>query len=332
MSNAETVRLPRPSDVVEARARIAGWIRPTPLLESAWLNSELRGRVLFKVESLQLTGSFKPRGAFNRVLVMSAEERRCGIVAWSAGNHAQALALAGYRLGIPVTIVMPADAPDVKADNTRRWGAQIVVYDPLEDDREAIGLQHARESGAVVVPPYDDPWVIAGQGTVGLEALEDAQVLDATPDRLVAPVGGGGLVAGCALAAAAANVDIAVLGAEPAGHDSLRKSLLTGQVVENDSGTPSIADALMVNKTGRMTFQINRQRLAGGIAVSEAQLVAAVKFAFTELRVVLEAGGAAALAAVLAAPEDFAGRTTIVVLSGGNIDPQQFTSILGRVS
>ena len=317
-------RRPSSSDVIHAMERLKGRIRRTPVLESERLNEKVGGRVLIKAECLQLTGSFKIRGAFNRLLLLSAEERERGIVAWSAGNHAQALAYVGAKLGVRATIVMPADAPRAKIEGTRRYGAEVVFYNRQTQDRESIGQTLATNSGAVIVPPYEDADVIAGQGTAGLELLEDAAELNAPLDQMISCVGGGGLVAGCALAAQARGDATEFFAAEPFGYDDTLRSLRAGTRVQNDMSVPSIADALMTITPGELTFSLNRELLKGGFTVSDADIAEAMRFAFSELHLVVEPGGVAALAAVLSQPDAFSGRLTGVLLTGGNVDADLF--------
>jgi threonine dehydratase len=315
---------PSPGDVVAAAKRLDGRLRRTPLLESEMLNARVRGRVLIKPECLQITGSFKLRGALNRLLLLSPDERKRGVVAWSAGNHAQALAYAGTKLDIRTTIVMPADAPRAKIEGTRRYGAEVVFYDRKTEDREAIGTALAVKIGATIVPPYDDSDVIAGQGTAGLEFLDDAAALGAALERMVVCVGGGGLIAGCALAAKARGYKTEFLSAEPYGYDDTLQSLRAGVRVRNDMTASSTADALMTATPGELTFSLNRELLTGGFTVTDEDIASAVHFAFTELRLVVEPGGVASLAAAMNQPESFAGRTTGVLLTGGNVDAERF--------
>jgi threonine dehydratase len=321
-------RRPSADDVISAQERLSGRVRRTPIMESEQLNARVGGRVLIKPECLQITGSFKLRGAFNRMLLLSLDERSRGIIAWSAGNHAQALAYAGAKLGIRATIVMPSDAPRTKVEGTKRYGAEVVFYDRKAEDREAIGRSLAAKSGAIIVPPYEDADVIAGQGTAGLELLDDAVALGAPLDRMIVCVGGGGLIAGCALAAQARGYATKFFAAEPYGYDDTLRSLRAGARVQNDVTIPCIADALMTSTPGELTFSLNRQLLAGGFTVSDDDIAAAMRFAFAELHVAVEPGGAASLAAVMSQPETFAGLTTGIVLTGGNVDAGRFSQIL----
>jgi len=306
-----------------------GRVVTTPLLESPLLSARLGGRLLVKAETLQRTGSFKLRGALNAMLPLDQSQRRAGVVAYSSGNHAQGVAAAAQMLGIPAVIVMPADAPAIKIDNTRAYGAEIVLYDRRQESREAIGRRIAEERGAALIPPYDDARIIAGQGTVGLELAVQAKRLGAALDAVVVPVGGGGLIAGCALALAAESPKTEVYGAEPAGFDDLRRSLAAGERRSNDEAARSICDALQAPMPGEITFAIHRRLLAGSLAVSDDDVLAAMATAFAELKLVIEPGGAAALAAVLAGKLAIEGRTVAVVASGGNVDRMLFMRALG---
>ena len=322
------MRLPTYADVLEAQARLRPHIFHTPLLRSPALDEQLEGRLLFKPESLQITGSFKVRGAFNRLLLLTEREKRAGVVAWSAGNHGQAIAYAGRRLGIGTTIVMPSFAPAPKIAGTRRWGAEIVFYDDPSASREDIGRDIARRTGAIAVPPFDDADVIAGQGTVALEALQDAGALGLDLDRMFCGVGGGGLIAGCALAAEGLKSKMRLHSVEPDGFDDTARSLAAGERVKIGAREPSICDALMTPTPGVIPFQINRERLDAGLSVDDDAVRRAVQLALTELKLVLEPGGAAALAAALARPDLIRGATSVIVLSGGNIDPSTLASML----
>lgn len=317
-------------DAVRAAAeRLRGAARRTPLLESDLLNAAAGRRVLVKAEALQRTGSFKFRGAFNRLARLSPPVRERGVVACSSGNHAQGLAEAARFFGVPATIVMPSDAPAVKRVRTERSGARVVPYDRAREDRDAIAEAIAAETGATFVHPFEDRDVIAGQGTVGLEIAADCRALGATPDAVLVPASGGGLVAGVALALADVFPGVAVHTVEPADFDDHARSLAAGAIVANDRGGVSIADALLAPRPGDTTFGINSRLLAPGLVATEAQMLAAVGFALAELKLVVEPGGAAGLAALLAGALPGAGRTIVVVLSGGNADPAIIARALG---
>jgi len=328
MAAGDATRLPDFDDVRAAAARLAGHARRTPLLSATPLDGLAGGRILLKLETLQHTGSFKFRGAYNRLAQLDAAERRAGVVAFSSGNHAQGVACAARLLGVPATIVMPADAPRVKLQNTLALGAEVVSYDRLRESREQIAARLAHERGAVLVPSFDDPDIIAGQGTVGLEIAEQAAELGLLLDDVVVCTSGGGLVAGTALAIRALSPATRVWTAEPAGHDDHRRSLASGRREANAPGTRSICDALLASEPGLLTFEINRRLLAGGVAVSDAEVRAAIAYAARTVKLVVEPGGAVALASILSGRIESTGRTIAVVLSGGNIDDQLLREVL----
>lgn len=311
--------LPTVADVAAAEARLRVWLSETPVLESATLDRLIGARVLFKAENLQRSGSFKIRGALNRLLVLTPAERAKGVVAYSSGNHAQAVALAAHWLAMKATIVMPADAPTSKLEGTRVHGADVVLYDRAREDREAIAREIAARTGAVLVPPFDDPHVIAGQGTAGLELARATQARGIVLDELYVPCSGGGLVAGSALAVKGAFPECAVYAVEPLGFDDTRRSLAVGERQRVAPGSRTICDGLMVATPGIITFEINRRELAGARTVDDGTVRRAMELAARHLKVVLEPSGAVALAALLAAPPRVAGAVG-VVLSGGNVD------------
>jgi threonine dehydratase len=316
------------SDIADAARRLTGIAVRTPLLESDMLSRAVGGRVLVKAESLQPVGSFKIRGAYNLISRLTPAEQARGVVAFSSGNHAQAVAAVAATFGAPAVIVMPSDAPAAKVEGTHARGAEIVFYDRTTEDREAIGRRIAAERGATLVPPFDHPHIIAGQGTVGLEIAEQCRERGLIADTLVAPCSGGGLVAGIATALATESPRTRVFAAEPEGFDDTARSLATGTRVSNMPGANSICDALLVATPGALTFAINRRLLAGAVAVSDASVKRAMRAAFDAFRLVAEPGGAAGLAAVLAGAIEARDRTTVVVLSGGNVDPALFGDVL----
>ncbi|MEZ5669535.1 MAG: threonine/serine dehydratase [Alphaproteobacteria bacterium] len=317
-------------DVRAAAGRLAGLAVRTPLLESTLLNRRAGCRLLVKPEPLQRTGSFKFRGAYNAVSQIPPADRPKGVVAVSSGNHAQGVAAAAQLLGVPATIVMPADAPAIKRANTEAYGATVVPYERFGESREDIAARIQAETGAEMVSPFDDLRVIAGQGTVGLEIAEDAARLGIALDAVLTPVGGGGLIAGTATAVAALAPDTKIYGVEPAGFDDTRRSLAAGERLSVDPDARSFCDALLRPTPGEITFPINRRLLAGGVAVSDAETAEAMRVAFDTLKLVVEPGGAVALAAVLTGKLDVAGRTVVVVLSGGNVDAALFARVLDR--
>jgi threo-3-hydroxy-L-aspartate ammonia-lyase len=279
---------------------------------------------LLKAECLQRTGSFKFRGAYNKIASIPAAKRAQGVLAFSSGNHAQAVALAASLLGAEATIVMPTDAPAIKLAATSQYGAEVVTYDRYAEDREQIGREIAEQRGLTLVPPFDDPVVIAGQGTAALELVDHAGELD----LLLAPVSGGGLIAGCAIAVKAACPSARVIGVEPEAGDDYRRSLAAGRRIAIDVPR-TVADALQVTTPGELTFSLNRELLDGIVTVSDSELVAAMRFAFERLKLVVEPGGSAGLAALLAGRVnvDDAERVGVVV-SGGNVDPARFCELM----
>ena len=322
-------RIPVFDDVKAAARRIAGHARRTPLLADTPLDRLTGGRILLKLETLQHTGSFKFRGAWNRLAQLDERERAAGVVAFSSGNHAQGVAEAARRLGIRATIVMPRDAPQVKRQNTLDMGAEVVEYDRVHESREQIAAKIASERHATLVPSFDDPDVIAGQGTVGLEIAEQAADMGLTLDDVVVCCSGGGLTAGIAVAMQKLAPHVALWTAEPEAHDDHRRSLQSGRRQRNEPGVaPSICDALLAPMPGELTFAINQQALRGGLAVSDDEVRHAMAFAARTLKLVVEPGGAVALACVLGGKLETRGRTVAVTLTGGNVDDALFASIL----
>lgn len=330
--NARHESPPRPgfADIEAAAARLAGIARRTPLLADTPLDGALGGRLLFKAECLQRNGAFKFRGAYNRLIQLDARERRAGVVAFSSGNHAQGVAAAARMLGIPATIVMPRDAPAIKLENTRALGAVVVLYDRFTEDREAIARRMVAERGATLVPAYDDPHIVAGQGTAGLELMQQAAELGLVPDQVLVPTSGGGLTAGTAIAVRTLAPAAALYGVEPEAFDDTRRSLAAGALLRNPPEARSICDALQSSPPGELTFAINRELLAGVLTVSDREVEVAMARAFRDLKLVVEPGGAVALAAALAGRVPLAGRTTAIILSGGNVDPATFIAALSR--
>ena len=326
----EFLPLPGMAEVQAAAARLAGVARRTPLLVATPLDDQSGGRLLIKVESLQRTGSFKIRGAYNRLVQLDGAARRAGVVAFSSGNHAQGVAAAAKMLGIPATIVMPSNAPATKLENTRALGAEVVLYDRFTEDREQIARKIVAERGATLVPAYDDAQVVAGQGTVGLELMQQAAELGLKPDQVLVPTSGGGLTAGTAIAVRGLAPEAVVYGVEPEAFDDTRRSLAAGTLLTNPPEARSICDALQSSPPGRITFALNRKLLAGILTVSDAEVETAMATAFRHLRLVVEPGGAVALAAALAGRIPLAGRITAIVLSGGNVDAATFIAALSR--
>jgi threonine dehydratase len=315
------LRLPTLDDVREAAAAIAPHAVRTPLLESPFLNERVGARVLLKPEVLQRTGSFKFRGAYNCVSRIDPAVHPGGAVACSSGNHAQGVAEAARICGIPAVIVMPADAPAIKVERTRRSGAEVVLYDRRGEDRDAIAAAISAERKMAFVAPFDNFYVIAGQGTVGLELAEQAKAVGAELEAVLIPASGGGLSAGTALAVTSAMPDARIYTVEPECFDDYARSLRSGLRESNAPDARSICDALLMSQPGELTFAMNKDRLAGGLVVSDDEVRAAVAFAFRELKLVVEPGGAAGLAALLSGHYLLSGGPVAVVLSGGNIDP-----------
>jgi threonine dehydratase len=321
-------QIPTIDDVIEAQARLTGHAVRTPLLESPALNARVKGRVLIKAENLQRTGSFKFRGAWNCISRLTRENAKGGVVAYSSGNHAQGVAAAAALMKLPALIVMPADTPEIKKANTRSYGADVVTYDRASENREEIAGRIARERGAVIVPPFEHPQIIAGQGTAGLELVEEAAARGIALDAVLAPVSGGGLIAGIALAVKARSPATQIHSVEPEGFDDHARSLKSGKRESNGRAAGSICDALLSPMPGELTFAINQSRLAAGLVVSEAEVRRAMVFAFQHLKIVLEPGGAVGLAALLAGKVATEGRILAMIASGGNVDPGFYADVL----
>ena len=329
-SDMDNLGSPTYSDIVAAASNFRGHVRPTPLLRFDELNELVEAEILLKAESLHRTGSFKFRGAYNKVSNLALQHPNTSIVTWSSGNHAQAVAAAARISNLPATIVMPKDAPETKILGTKQHGGEIIFYDRAKENREAIGTAIAKRKNAIIVPPYDDPLVIAGQGTVGLEAASQALNNDLIPDIALVPCGGGGLIAGCSIALQEQFPAIEIHPVEPIGFDDTTRSLETGRRSENTTNTVSICDSLLAPTPGEITFKINSKRLSHGITVSDIDVKLAMNFAFQKLKLTIEPGGAAALAALLANKELYKDKTVLIVLSGGNVDPAIFTEALSQ--
>jgi len=314
-----------PDDVIAAASRISDAARRTPVLTHPALDAAAGAEVFVKAECLQVTGSFKIRGAMNRLSQLSASERQAGVVAFSSGNHAQGVSRAARLLGMPALIVMPSDAPQVKVEGVIADGADIHLYDRETESREEIAADIAEARGAVLVPSFDDPHIIAGQGTVGLELAGQAGALD----HVICCAGGGGLITGLALGLKAAGIQAKVWTAEPEGHDDWARSLASGEIKRNAPGTRSICDAILTPEPGELTWALGKDLLSGGLAVSEDDVKDAVRFAAQHLKLVTEPGGAVALATALRGlPDHMRGARVGVVVTGGNIDPAMLAEIL----
>ena len=321
------MHLPTIEDVHAAADRIRGEARLTRFLESAALNEQFGGRILFKPEVLQRTGSFKFRGAYNKISTIPEADRKRGVVAFSSGNHAQGVAASAAIYGVDAVIAMPSDAPAIKVGNVKAMGATVIPFDRFGQDRMALVAPYV-ERGMTLVPPYDDPAIIAGQGTIGLELLAEAREMGVAIDAVVVPCGGGGLTSGIALAVKDGSPETEMWVAEPEHFDDTIRSLAAGHQVANEAGHTSICDAILTSEPGKLTFEINRRLLAGGVAVSDEDACQAVRDAARYLKLVVEPGGAVALAALRKGKIDLKGRTVVVVLSGGNIDLDSYARIM----
>jgi len=317
-----------PADIDAAAQVLAPYAVRTPLLSSPALDERVGARVLLKPEMLQRTGSFKFRGAFNKISSIPMSEREGGVVAFSSGNHAQGVAAAARLLNMQATIVMPADAPLSKRERTKGYDAEVVLYDRDREDREAIARAIAAKRGATLVPPYDDPKIIAGQGTIGLEIANDLTALGINPDIVVAPASGGGLIAGIATAIKARFPQTSLMSAEPEGFDDHARSLRAGKREPHRAEGRTICDALMASIPGELTFAINQRLLSQGVTASDDEVAVAVSFVFRELKLVVEPGGAVGLAALLAGRIKARGKTVVIVLSGGNVDADLFARLI----
>ena len=311
-----------------ARMRLGSLALRTPLLAHPALDAATGGTVLLKAESLQRVGAFKFRGAYNKIAQVDRATFPGGVVACSSGNHAQGVAAAATMADLAALIVMPSDAPALKIARTRGFGAEVHLYDRVREDRDAIATELAARRRAAMVHPFDDVDVICGQGTVGLELMEQAAVLGCLPDAVLVPCSGGGLASGITLAVKAARPQCEMWAVEPDGFDDLARSLESGRHERNARLSGSICDALLSPSPGRITFEVLRRGLAGAVTATDAQVRTAIRFAYHELKLVLEPGGAIALAALLAGRVPAAGRVVACILSGGNIDPALFAQIV----
>jgi threonine dehydratase len=316
------------ADIEAAAKTIAGTAVRTPLLESPALNEIIGGRLLVKAEVLQKTGSFKFRGAINRFRNLTDEERKRGVVAFSSGNHGQAVSLSARMVGTNATIVMPSTTPQIKVDRCRGYGAEVILFDGKRKAMDTHARALADERGAVMVPPYDNKFIIAGQGTAGLELSEQAKELDAVPDAILVPCSGGGLTAGVALAAEALLPGTKVYPVEPEALNDTQMSLAAGKRIEIDPAPAKLCDALAVPTPGALTFPINKDRLRAGLTVADSEIPVAVFQLFSQLKIVVEPSGAVGLAAILSGVFDARGKTVVIVASGGNVNADLFTKML----
>ncbi len=316
-------------DIEHAAKRLQGVAQVTPLLHSHELDRVTSGQIFVKAENLQHIGAFKFRGAYNRIVQLSDEQKQAGVVACSSGNHAQGVAASAQMLGVKATIVMPKDAPAIKVERTRAYGAEVRFYDRYTENREQIAQDLCEQLNATFVPPFDHAEVIAGQGTVGLEIC---QQLDGEADMMLSPLGGGGLCSGSALAAKHHWPNLTVYGVEPEAFNDTQLSIQQGERQTVSQSGNSICDSLMTPSPGELTFPINQEYVNSVLTVSDEEVEAAVYFAWKHLKLVVEPGGAAALAAVLAGKIDVSNKRCVLIASGGNVDPQWFAEMLQRQS
>ncbi|MGB7259552.1 MAG: threonine/serine dehydratase [Pseudolabrys sp.] len=328
MGLMKTAKLPTGADVDVAAKRLFGVAVRTPLINAPVLDERLGARVFLKAEILQRTGSFKFRGAYNKLSTIPQDRREAGVVAYSSGNHAQGVAAAAKLLGMRATIVMPSDAPKAKCERTAALGAEIVFYDRDTEDRSAIARGIAEKRGATLVPPFDDPMIIAGQGTIGSEIVEDLAALGLKPEIVVVGASGGGLAAGVALGVKQRVPAAKFYTAEPEGFDDTARSFKTGKRESNERLSGTICDALMTVTPGELTFPINRKLIGEGVSASDADVARAMAYAFRELKLVVEPGGAIGLAALLAGKIATKGKVVVGVLSGGNVDADTFAKLV----
>lgn len=328
MTTSDTLLPPTAADVDAAAKRLAGIAVRTPLINAAVLDERLGARVFLKAETMQRTGSFKFRGAYNKISSIPPERRAAGVVAFSSGNHAQGVAAAAKLLGLRATIVMPSDAPRAKRLRTEALGAEVVPYDRDTEDRAAIAMRLVNERSATLVPPYDDPLIIAGQGTIGVEVVEQLAERGLKPDIVVIGASGGGLAAGIALGVTARVPQATLYTAEPEGFDDTARSFVSGKREVNARMSGTICDALMTSTPGEVTFPITQKLIGKGVAASDAEVGRAVRYAFEELKLVVEPGGAIGLAALLAGKLDVKGKVVVGILSGGNVDDAMFAKLI----
>ena len=312
--------------IIKAAKRLKGKIVRTPLLKSDHVNKELKSNIYIKAENLQTIGAFKFRGAMNTILQLPPDVKK--VVAWSSGNHAQAVAAAANITEREATIVMPKDSPKTKLNGTIAWGAKIVEYDRNTENREEIGKAIAKEQNAIIIPPFDDVNVIIGQGTAGLEAVEQLKEINVIPDIVLCCCGGGGLIAGVSTSIKANYPNAQIYSVEPENFDDTKKSLEADMIVENTMQHLSICDALLANKPGNITFEINRKNLSGGISISDTESLIAMKIAYKYFKIVLEPGGAVGLAAAISKKIDIENKNILVIASGGNVDSDIFEKCL----
>lgn len=323
-------KIPEFADVQSAAEKLYGYSVKTPLLKCEDLSEKLSAEIYVKPECLQRVGAFKFRGAFNRLCRLSDEEKKKGVVAYSSGNHAQGVAAAAQILGINAVIVMPKDAPKMKMDNTISYGAEVITYDRETESREEIADKISKEKGSVVVPSFEDFYIIAGQGTTALEAVKQAEELGIEFDIFMTPVGGGGLISGCSIAVKELSSNTHIIGVEPDGFNDVQRSLEGGKIVSNKKASGSVCDAILTVHPEEMTFSIMRDNLSDILTVTDDEALNAVKYAWEKLKLVVEPGGAVALAAILAGKLNVTNKKICLVLSGGNVDKEMFVRALNQ--
>jgi threonine dehydratase len=330
MGLLDTTILPTAADIDAAAKRLLGVAVRTPLINVVVLDELLGARVFLKCETMQRTGSFKFRGAYNKISSIPADRRAAGVVAYSSGNHAQGVAAAAKLLGMRATIVMPADAPRAKRLRTEALGAEVIGYDRATEDRAAIAMKLVQERGATLVPPYDDPMIIAGQGTIGIEIVEQLAEQGLKPEIVVVGASGGGLAAGISLGVKSRVASAKFYTAEPDGFDDTARSFVSGKREANVRMSGTICDALMTATPGELTFPITSRLIGQGISATDAEVGRAVRYAFEELKLVVEPGGAIGLAALLAGKVDIKGKVVVAILSGGNVDTDMFAKLIAQ--
>ena len=314
--------------ILEASRRLKGKIVRTPILQSQYINERLKSNIFLKAENLQTIGAFKFRGAMNSILQLPSDIKK--VVAWSSGNHAQAVAAASKITGRQATIVMPEDSPKAKLNGTAFWGANIIKYDRNKENREEIGKKIAKELNATIIPPFDDEKVIIGQGTAGIECIEQLNEIHVIPDIVLCCCGGGGLIAGISTAIKEKFKNAKIYSVEPENFDDTKKSLKENSIISNSMKHVSICDALLADKPGKITFEINRLNLTSGIAVTDQEALIAMNTAYKHLKIVLEPGGAVALAAAIFRKIDIKNKNVLVIASGGNVDKDIFENCLNQ--
>jgi threonine dehydratase len=327
MSSSKSIESPTFEQIVDAAGRLHGLARKTPLLENQVLNETLGFRLIIKPECLQRTGAFKFRGAYNKISQLPDNVRQRGVVAVSSGNHAQGVAAASTLFGIKSTLLMPSTAPQLKIDNTKALGGEVILYDPKTDDRELMAQEICASTNSSFVSPFDDPLIIAGQGTVGLEIARQSEHMGIKPDLVLVPAGGGGLAAGCAIAIKEL-IGCEIMSVEPDAFDDTKRSLETGVRQSVAPGGKTICDSLLPPMPGEITFSVNKRLLSGGVSVSDEEVLSAIKLAMLSFKVVAEPGGVVAVAAAVNGKYDAAGKTVVAIVSGGNIDPEMLSRAL----